>query len=212
MIKSIKTYLLIFTILLCYVSGFSQVSLTGPTCVVPGITYQYRIQGNWDSTSTMQVCLSNGVIADSTGSSTCTPAAGAPLSTVLVIWSPGSNGSLSLKSKKGNSSISVKITSGLFAGGIDSVFLLQRIFKDSIPTSINCSPAGGGSCNPVYSYQWQQSLNNVSWSDIVGATGPNLSFGASVSQTTFFRRKVTETASGSISYSNAAVVDVLIKY
>jgi hypothetical protein len=60
----------------------SQVTISGPTCVVAGTVYQYTITGTWDSTSTMQVCLSSGVIADSTAGSSCT-VTGAPLATIL---------------------------------------------------------------------------------------------------------------------------------
>ena len=93
MMKTIKIFFLISIVFLLPRIGTSQVSITGPTCVVPGVIYQYQIQGNWDSTSTMQVCLSGGVIADSTDTNICTPAGGAPLSSVLVIWNGGSGGS-----------------------------------------------------------------------------------------------------------------------
>ncbi len=205
-----KINFLVVILSMIVVSGYSQVTITGPTCVIPGVIYQYKIQGNWSKNSNMQVCLSNGVIADSTATSNCTPQSGAPLGTVLVIWNHGSNGSLQLKSTAGSTSLSVNITSLLFPGSIDTTVSRQTIGTHSIPSLIKCSVATGGSCSPVYSYQWQQSIDMVDWSDIKGANAQNLNFSSVITQSSFFRRKTTEGASSTISYSNAAFVDVLI--
>src|ERR1700733_10013314 len=107
----------IFLIPVLQTPAFSQVNVTGPTCVIPGTVYQYVITGPWDSTSTMQVCLTGGQLADSTG--TCTPT-GWPLSFVLVTWNPGTTGSLQLQSSNGNSTIAVSISSSLSGGVLDT--------------------------------------------------------------------------------------------
>jgi hypothetical protein len=208
--KGLKINFLAILVLMAAMRGFSQVTITGPTCVIPGVVYQYKIQGNWSANSNMQVCLSNGVIADSVGKNNCSPQSGAPLSAVLVIWNQSSSGSIQLKSTLGSTSISVNITSVLSPGYIDTSLSRQAIGTHSIPSLIKCSVATGGSCNPVYNYQWQQSLDMVNWSDIKGATDQNLVFASLIPQSTFFRRKTTETVSGTIAYSNSAMVDVLI--
>jgi len=208
--KKIQTLLLLIFVFGITVRCFSQVALTGPTCVVPGIIYQYVITGNWDSTTTMQVCLSGGVIADSTDTTTCTPAGGAPLASILVIWNGGTSGSLTLNSTMGGASLTINITSNLLPGAIDSTATFQTIQYNSIPASVNCSMAAGGSCSPAYNYQWQQSPDAMSWTDLGGSTSQNLSFDSALTQTTFFRRKVTEAGSGTISYSNIVTIDVLI--
>ena len=189
-------------------SALSQVTISGPTCVVAGTVYQYRISGPWDSLSTMQVCIGSGIIADSSAAS-CT-VTGPPLAAVLVLWndSATSTGTISLSSSIGNATLSVNFTESLIPGSIDSISQMQILAADSIPASINCSMDTGGSCSPTYSYQWQQSSDAVSWTDIAGANAQNLSFSAGLSQTTFFRRKVTETVSGTIGYSNVAVVSI----
>jgi gliding motility-associated-like protein len=58
------------------------------------------------------------------------------------------------------------------------------------------SQPGGGS--GTYAYQWQQSVNNTSWTNISAATGQHYTPGA-VAATTYFRRKVF---SGSCSDDN----------
>jgi hypothetical protein len=210
MSKGLKINFLATLVLMVNISGFSQVTITGPTCVIPGVIYQYKIQGKWAATSNMQLCISNGTIADSNSTNSCTPQSGAPLATVLVIWNRGSNGSLQLKSTVGGVSLSVNITSVLFPGNIDTTILRQTIGTHSIPSLIKCSAATGGSCSPVYEYQWQQSIDMVNWTDIKGSTAQNLNFTSLISQSSFFRRKTTESTSSSIAYSNSAMVDVLI--
>jgi hypothetical protein len=188
-----------------------QVTITGPTCVTTGTVYQYNIQGPWDSTSTMQVCITGGTIADSSITGHCTAENGAPLAAVRVSWNDLSGGSLSLTSSKGSASLEVNLVSGLQPGAIDSAVLVQEIDSGSIPQAIACSPARGGACSPGYDYQWQQSSDAVSWSDIPGATAENLEFSTGASQGGFYRRKLTERASGTIGYSDAASVNIKIK-
>ena len=208
----IQSFTFIFTSILFSKYGFAQVSVSGPQCVVAGTVYQYNIQGNWDSSSTMQVCISSGAIADSAGTNICTDSGGAPLATVLVTWNNSTSdaGTISLTSSKGNATLNVNFAKPLLPGSIDSVSKTQIVAADSIPSPINCSVDKGGSCNPSYSDQWQQSPDMVSWTDIAGANGQNLSFSSppAPAQSTFYRRKVTEITSGTIGYSDVAVVNV----
>jgi hypothetical protein len=193
--------------MLLALSAVSQVSISGPTCVVAGTMYQYTISGSWDSLSTMQVCIGSGTIAGSSDSGNCTTT-GAPLGAVLVLWndSASNTGTISLTSSIGNATLSVSFAEPLIPGSIDSASQSQIVAADSIPASINCSVDTGGSCSPSYFYQWQQSPDMGSWTDMTGANARNLSFSSALAQTTFFRRKVTETVSGTIGYSNVAVV------
>jgi hypothetical protein len=192
-------------ILSFHFQGMSQVTVSGPTCVIPGTIYQYIINGPWDSASKMQVCISGGLIAANT--SACS-ANGTPQPFVLVRWNSGTTGSLNLSSSKGNNTVTVNISSALNGGIISSQTNYLTIKYDTVPSTINCSPSSGGSCSPNYTYQWQESSNAVSWQDIRGATGQNLSFSSAIVFTTFYRRKAIETGSGTIAYSNIATVDV----
>lgn len=205
-----ERYLLCFYLLFVLITpAIGQVSVSGPTCVLPQVIYQYNISGNWDSTSTMQACLSGGVIADSTNSKTCTANA-SPRTSILVIWNNPGNASITVTSSIGNNTININVTSPLSPGSIDTVSGRQTIFYDSIPSIINCSPDTGGSCSPTFLDQWQQSTDMLGWSDISGATAQNLTFNSPLVQATFYRRKVIETSSGTIGYSNIALVDVAI--
>ena len=57
------------------------------------------------------------------------------------------------------------------------------------------------------SYQWQESSDNSTWSDISGATSAALTTG-SISSLTYIRRKVTDEVS-TVKYSNSLIVKVL---
>jgi hypothetical protein len=191
---------------LCSAHLWGQVTVTGPVCVVPATQYQYLISGTWDSASTMQVCITGGVLADSTAQS-CT-VTGPPLASVMIIWNSTSTASLTVTSSSGNGSLSITITMPLVPGNLDSGSMIQTIGYDSIPGLIICSADSGGSCAPSYTDQWQASIDQVGWSDISGATGQNLDYGIPLTITTYFRRKVTEGGSSTIAYSRVVSVNV----
>src|ERR1700744_1411276 len=116
--KILSKYLsILFLSLPCTLPAISQVTISGPTCVVAGTVYQYTFSGSWDTTSTMQVCLTSGKIADSSASNSCT-ITGAPLATVLVVWndSASGTGTVSLTSSIGNTTMTVNLTKPLVPG------------------------------------------------------------------------------------------------
>src|SRR5262249_19492270 len=119
------------------------------------------------------------------------------------------NASITISTSDGNKTFKVNITSALQAGLVDSLSKEQNFLDTlSIPSTIICSSAKGGSCSPNYSYQWQQSNDAMVWEDIEGSTRQNLSFTTSVKQSFFYRRKITETNSGTIGYSDVAIINV----
>ena len=184
---------------------FAQISISGPQCVTTGTVYQYiiHISGKFDSLSKLQLCITGGKFEDSKNN--CIPAADIR---IKVTWNPDAvNGNIAITSLRDNASLSVVITPPLNGGLISSNYKSQLTSKDSLPpSSIICSAASGGACTPVYSYQWQQSDNGVDWKDIRNATGQNLGLNQKIPNAYFYRRKVTETSSGSIQYSDFAAI------
>jgi len=203
----------IFAFSVCCSLVFSQPGFSGPTCVLPGVIYQYKIVDASASTIQLntQICIHGGSIVDRSGNqlSNCTQST-EPLATILVMWNDTTNASISISTSEGSKSLIVNITTQLQAGVVDSLIKEQN-FSDtaSIPSTIVCSPAKGGSCSPNYTYQWQQSSDAMVWTDLAASTGQNLSFSSSVKQTFYYRRKITETNSGTIGYSDVAVVAVV---
>jgi hypothetical protein len=188
--------------------SLAQVTITGPRCVMAATTCEYTVTGSWDSLSTMRVCLSGGVFAGAADTVTCTPT-GAPVARILVLWdSSGGRGKIQVVSSAGNATLTVAVTGALWGGRIDSGTRFQRIGYDSVPGVITCTSSFLGSCGPVYAYQWQQSTDRVNWTNITGATVQNLAIDSALIQTTFYRRMVTETGSGSVAYSDIAAVFV----
>jgi hypothetical protein len=185
----------------------AQLNITGPTCVLPGVVYSYQVHGAWTAKSTMQVCVAGGVMAGKdTTLGNCTPAAGAPLGSVLVKWSTKGSASLKVTSGTGSSTLNVSVTGPLVCGKISDSSKTQIIGIDSLPAPITCSADVDGNCSPAYVNQWQQSLDNVSWKDIPGAISQNLSFNNPLTQTFFYRRKTIERGSSAVGYSDVAVV------
>ncbi|MBN8666400.1 MAG: hypothetical protein J0M30_02785 [Chitinophagales bacterium] len=193
-----KLALLILGVLCGLQVIWAQLTIAGPGCVSPG-RYTYYLTGSWNSkTTTMQWCVVGGTIV---GGNTCK--SGLNLSSVEVIWS--TSGTLSVVTNNaGNASKAVGVTATLNGGSITAN--LTQTVSNNVPATITCSPAYGGYCSPTYQYQWQKSIDDINWTVLSGSTGLDLSFTSAPTQTTYYRRKVTETISGGIAYSNRATV------
>lgn len=190
-------------ILLFYWKAPAQVNITGPTCVTSEVMYLYTINGTFDSSSTMKVCVTGGII--DTTHATC--AEGEWLPFVKVAWNSNiSSASIVITSSSGNDSLDIGITLPLAGGTIDSASMIQLSDSTKIPVTLYCSAAGGGGCSLSYVYQWQQSANNMAWDDMPNATGQDLSFSTPVLLTTYYRRKTKTTESDAVAYTQAAVV------
>jgi hypothetical protein len=185
---------------------YSQVSVSGPVCVLPGMGYQYAVPGVRDSGTVIKVCVTGGKMLGS--SNNCQDSLSS--SVVTIIWdSVSTAGSISIISSKGNSSLSVSITRPLYAGTILDTLLSQSIDSFSLPQDLLCTAPSGGGCQPEYRFQWQKSGDNLQWADIPGAEGINFHFPAPLTSTTYYRRKLTEANSETVVYSDAALIIVL---
>lgn len=199
-----KQIIIIGIILSAKFSLFAQVNISGPVCVVPSTEYQYNINATWKDSSDLQICVQGGVLADS---SLCYK--GKPVSFIRVLWSPADeSNNITIHSSTGDASLSVSLTSLLMGGTIDSLSKMQIVDSLTTPVLITCSAPTGGACLPSYEFQWQQSPNNMSWTDVDGAINPDLQFSSPIVQTMYYRRKIAEKMSGSESYSDIAIVSV----
>jgi RHS repeat-associated protein len=131
---------------------------------------------------------------------------GTPLPNVYITWTTSGSISLSTTNPSGNTSLSVTVTTALSAGTISNT--TQNINYGAIPGMISCSAATGGYCSPTYNYQWQKSTDNVNFTNISGETGQDILFSTGITQTTYYRRMVTETHGPTTGYSNTATVFV----
>lgn len=180
------------------VIGLAQLTAKGPECVLPGIEYQYKWDGK--EKGIVRVCISGGKILGT--SDNCLQ--DSSLITIRVIWNQDDEtGSLTFS---GNGALikSVRIIPPLNPGTITDSLI--RIPSGDIPPLLSCSAASGGSCSPVYSYQWEKSVDKVSWEPVKGATALNLAFESALGKPTFFRRRVSDSASNSEDYTKAVAV------
>lgn len=185
------------------VTGYSQVSISGPACVIPGVPYQYIINGSWNSSSAISACVTGGSFSSGVS---CISSSGNVFSTVSITWKDTVMMRLDLQSSSGNAALLPMRTQNLNGGSISEVDQV-KIF-DSLVTSytFHCDTASGGACIPVYRYQWQRSDNEVNWVNIGGAVGKDLVFNGSVLVNTYFRRVTTELNAGTMAYSASALL------
>lgn len=203
--RNAVTYLLIFFFFAQSLKAYSQIKISGPECIVPGTEYQYDLYGKWDKQSEINVCVEGGLIA--TDNSLCYQ--GKAVSYVRIIWDDSiTKGKISITSSSGNGSFKVRPTKGLQGGKIDQSSKLQLVQLSAIPETIGCDVAKGGNCAPSFEYQWEQSDDNLHWSEVNGAVFKNLSFAATLNRTVFYRRKIFDTSSNTIAYSDVAIVAV----
>jgi len=194
MLRSIWTGLLLLAVHV----GYSQITISGPTCVTAGVQYTYTISGSW-TTSTEMDWSSTGSISGSSS--------GTPLPSIHVTFSGGTGNFVKVQTftPSGSYTLNVSVNGNVQGGTVSPSS--QTINYNTVPGSISCTAATGGYCSPSYSYQWQQSADNVNYSNISGATGQNYSPGA-LTATTYFRRFVTETVGGTTAYSTVSTVIV----
>lgn len=178
------TILLALLGLLGPVVAFSQLSITGPTCVAPGSQNTYTISGNWSSSNTMDWVVQGGTIV---GSYT-----GTPLPHVTVQFSQGGYVSVNMTlngQQVGSASLNVTTSTALAINTPQPAS--QTIVYGTNPT-ITESGANGGTCGTTYEYQWQYSYDQSTWNNVVGSTGTSLNYTAGITATTYFRCEVTD--------------------
>lgn len=183
----------------------SQVTISGPTCVKAGSEYHYRVERRNQGVSNFQICVTGGNILDAPAN--CLSQSSS--SVIRITWNHVASGVISINSNSGNQNFQVNIVSDLDPGTISPGSADQLIQQGAIPDTIKCSAASKGSCSPAYTYQWQQSPDRVTWITIPGASGKYLKLTMPVIAPTYYRRKVTETNSGTIKYSGVASLYII---
>lgn len=99
-----------------------------------------------------------------------------------------------------SNSVYVKVNSVLNAGTVGPE---QSICYNTAPSElVQTAPPSGGT--GVYTYQWQSSSNNTTWSGISGATSPTYSPGA-LTSTMWYRRNTTSEECGTASSQSVRI-------
>jgi hypothetical protein len=184
---------------------YAQPQINGASCVIPTTDYDYLITGNADSVASITVCITGGIFANT--QNTCKTIT--PHSMVRINWNDSATTAKIIITYSGTQKTKqILVTKPLSAGIIANQLKRQIIKYDAVAAFIPCSEAKHGSCSPNYSYQWQKSSNALSWTDITGANGQHLPPQGALKEPVFYRRKVTETVSGTVAYSTMATVFV----
>lgn len=194
---------ILFLATLCYAALPAQsLNIKGPQCVRSGVEYQYIIERAAGSSIKGELCLEGGVFARTRRS--CI--SDSVFFEVRVVWTDSIRGSLQLHEGSNQVTHAVNIAQELQPGAMDTTVILQIVKVGARPRDILCSPASGGGCNPIYEYQWQQSTDNIEWTDINEMGKQHFHFISTVVQSIFYRRKVTDITSGTIAYTTPVAV------
>ncbi|MDR3714030.1 MAG: DUF6443 domain-containing protein [Puia sp.] len=184
------------------------ITISGTTCTNTGTAYTYSVSSTYTSGQSCYWELSGGggVFTGTTN----TTESGSSLNSVSVTWGTGNTtGTVAMhvySTPAYSGSLSVSVAGSIVAGTISNP--TQNIAYNAVPTTISCGVASGGGCSPVsYSYQWQSAPDGLTWTNISGATGQNLSFSAGLTQTTYYRRSAYSNY-GQTGYTGSATVFV----
>src|ERR1700712_903303 len=122
------------TILLAFIvfpftSLFAQTTyIQGPTCVAPGVEYQYTAVGGWIASTTIRWCLNGGHMSGTVD--VCK--SGTPLVYIRVIWDNFGSGNVT-----GNITVDMS-TPGVPSGTTYGTITITPVFKSgSLSSNIN---------------------------------------------------------------------------
>lgn len=88
----------------------------------------------------------------------------------------------------------------------------QYLLFGHIPATITATPALYGLFPGVYKYQWQSSIDNISFTDIPGATSQDLSFSSAPAQSTWYQRQTTSGTVSTVTSGSVKVVMASVLY
>lgn len=211
MIYNIKTYkfsrfcYLLFCLFLCLPSLKAQVQLKGATCILPGVAYQYEMSAPCKSEESIRVCIEGGLIMVTSDS--CYVGKWPPY--IRVVWFENAKKySIAIVNSACSEYFPINVMKELKGGQISSDNKLQPVTKLELARTIVCTEASGGSCDNQFKYQWEISDDNLHWVEIRGADSKDFIIKETYKQSTFLRRKVIETVSNSIAYSDVAIIAI----
>ncbi|HLO81057.1 MAG TPA: gliding motility-associated C-terminal domain-containing protein [Chitinophagaceae bacterium] len=102
--------------------------------------------------------------------------------------------------------VTVTVSAALDGGAIAAS---QTICKSTAPAALTSTTAATGGSG-TYTYQWQSSTDNITFTDIAGATSAGYAPGT-LTQTTYYRRKVSDAVTSVLSNTVTITVSVVTK-
>jgi RHS repeat-associated protein len=168
---------------------FSQYTISGAgspnNCVIAGNTYPYLLSGY--SGGTDKWCVTGGTINGPTNTCLTNPGS----ASINVTWNTGvSTGTISYY-KPSTASTPIATYSVTIANQYISTSPNDYIYPfipSGLPISFTFTGTEMNVCGSQMYYQWQQSNNNTTYTDIPGATGSNYTVTGTFTQTVWYRR------------------------
>lgn len=186
------------------VMGQAQPKLTGPTCILTGLDYQYNLNAYEFPSGACSICIQGGTFK---GGGNCVSYPVVPAS-FMVTWKDTAYRQLTITYNGLVNTLSVESTTPLSGGTIDTADKKQFYQPDSTGYSFHCSVPTGGSCTAQYLFQWQVSDNALNWQELEDAKDVNYRYTGPINGDLFFRRVTFDPISNTIAYSDQAVLSI----
>lgn len=191
--RLLKIFLYTWLPLLLALSAAAQVTITGPTCVMQATTVTYTVTGVTNPAQTGW-----GVGGTNMGGTS---------NTINILWGQVGQGSVNVIIPGTSTAAILNVTVaayGTVGGGTITSPVTNLSYGDApgaiSSTSLALSGSTGACAALAFSYQWQQSFDNVNFTDVAGATDPNKYIPELIFRNTYVRRAAI--ASTATFYSN----------
>ena len=170
-------------------------TISGPTACVIGNIYHYTVSPAKPANALWQAV--NGGIQEDVQDNTY----------IDIQWTTGSSGTVKI-TNSGTllASLAVTLSPALVGGAITNNPLNQSINYNAVPANLTASAATGGTCSGVYTYQWQSSPDNSTWTAVGSSNTQNYQPPA-LTATTYYRRYTT-CGTGGVVTSNVAQITI----
>ena len=191
-----KNCLLIIVLVLSSFISFSQVQISGPDCVEVASVGKYQLSFRQSRTDSVMIKVTGGHF-ESGDSVKYLKYPGA----VLVVWDSLGINKIEASFGGNSSSVYINTITGLVSGEVLPTERIQYWSYNVLSYVFHCADPIGGACQPTYSFQWQSSTDGITFTNIPGAIGRDLTFSQSITSTIIFRRITKESQSNTSAMS-----------
>ena len=199
-----KIVLIILSLLVSFSFEIAaQVVVKGDDCAIKGKEFYYFLQTDANDSASYQISIVGGHF----DSSNIHMLSISKSTLIKVTWDSIGVGLIKVLSNSDTVLKLIFVAENLDPGYVLDNDIQQTIQKDKTTYLFHCSEAKGAHCDPVFTYQWQQSFDGVVWTNIQNGQGQDLLFDTrAVNSTIYLRRNALEVKSKTFGTSNIAML------
>jgi RHS repeat-associated protein len=207
--RSYIKYFFFFLFFLASMPAFSQIGLTGSSCVVPDGTtqYTYTLYGSWATSNTIEWNISGGYTVGTSQTYISGTIEDIGIQIVVVFNSTVASIQVQLVGQDDAYTLNIN---GQPALTPDLIAQNQTVNFSTTPSPLTATTNLGGSCGFTNNYDWQSSPSYYGPFVSTGITSAEYDFSGALGQTTYFRRVVSN-YNGSVT-SNVVKITLVSAY